>query len=66
MNKPKIFFDSKSESGNIFHVLGLCRNELNLLSYKILRKNVLNSKSYTDALKEIRKHVNLIDVRGEY
>jgi len=66
MNKPKIYFDSRGELGNIFALLNLCRNELNLLSYKILRKNVLNSKSYIEALEKIRNHINLIDVRGEY
>ena len=66
MNKPKIYFDSRGEQGNIFALLNLCRNELNLVSYQILRKSVLNSKSYTEALKEVRNHINLIDVRGEY
>jgi len=65
MIKLRIYFDSKKESGNIFFVLALCKKRLDAKSYGVLQNKVLKSKSYADALKNIRKKIDLVDISGE-
>lgn len=69
IQKPKVEFDSKGASGNIYYILGLCskvlRKEQRITDYNQLKDDVFESKSYQDALAIIRKVIDLVDVRDE-
>ena len=60
-----IHFNSRSESGNIFHILGRVRaimqKERRITEYNDMWQEVQNSGSYEAALEIIGKHVPLID-----
>lgn len=64
--KPIVYFNSQGGSGNIYHILGLVQRELRkqrrINDFNELRDKVLNSKSYDEALRHIRKYVDLIDL----
>lgn len=70
MNRPEIHFNSNGPSGNIFWILGTVRDALRkqrrITEYNDLRDRVTSSGSYTEALTEIRKLVDLIDDDGNY
>lgn len=69
MKRPTVYFDSRGESGNIFFILRDVRQEFQrqrrITDYNNLWERVLNSGSYDAALAEIRKDIDLIDIRGE-
>lgn len=69
MKRPTVYFDSRGESGNIFFILRDVRQEFQrqrrITDYNNLWERVLNSGSYDAALAEIRKEIDLIDIRGE-
>jgi len=69
MNRPTVHFDSRGESGNIFFILRDVRKEFQrqrrITDYNNLWERVLKSGSYDAALAEIRKDIDLIDIRGE-
>jgi len=69
MKKPKVEFDSRGPSGNIYAVLCLCSNALRKArcpnAYNELRDKVLASHSYDAALAACREYVELIDKSGE-
>lgn len=60
-----IHFNSRAESGNIFHILGHVRmvmqKERRITEYNDMWREVQNSGSYEAALEIIGKHVPLID-----
>lgn len=60
-----IHFNSRAESGNIFHVLGrvrtIMKKERRITEYNDMWQEVQNSGSYEAALEIIGKHVPLID-----
>jgi len=66
MNKPKIEFNSRGESGNIYFVLALVRKEFckqkRITEYNKIYKRVITSGSYAEALKIIREKVDLTDL----
>lgn len=71
MKKPTVHFNSRGESGNIFYILGLVRREMQkqrrITEYNDLYFRVRTyCYSYTEALTEIRKIVDLIDDDGVY
>ena len=69
MKRPTVYFDSRGESGNIFFILRDVRQEFQrqrrITDYNNLWERVLDSGSYDAALAEIRKDIDLIDIRGE-
>ena len=69
MKKPRVEFNSKGESGNIYHILGLCskalRKEQRINDYNTMRDEVFSSKSYNEALAIIRNLIDLVDVSEE-
>lgn len=70
MDKPEVHFKSRRETGNIYFILFLIRRELQKLDrvseYEHIKQAVFQSKSYDNALKIIRKNINLIDDDGVY
>lgn len=69
MNKPTVTFDSAGPSGNIYSILAevrvVLRSQQRIIEYNDMRDEVFKSASYAAALKVIREHVNLVDVRGK-
>lgn len=65
---PIIYFNSQSESGNIFFILASVRKELKkqqrMTDFNILSEKIHNSHSYKEALDIVREYVNLIDLDG--
>lgn len=65
MQRPEIRFSSRGPSGNIFHILALVREAMRkqrrITEYNDLQDRVTSSGSYTEALAEIRKVVDLVD-----
>ena len=70
MTKPTIYFFSRAESGNIFHILGRVRQEMQkqrrITEFNDMRDRVMSSGSYREALAIIREYVELIDLDGEF
>ena len=70
MTTPIIYFYSRTESGNIFHILGLVRREMQkqhrITEYNNLRDRVTSSGSYFEALAIIREYVDLHDLDEEF
>ena len=68
--KAVIHFRSCGSSGNIYWILGAVREALRkqrrITEYNDLRDRVTSSGSYTEALAEIRKVVDLVDEDGVY
>ncbi len=68
VDKPRVDFDSKGPSGNIYHILAMARHSLEkqhrIADYNTLRDKVCNSTSYQDALKIISEYIDLIDIQG--
>lgn len=64
MDKPKIMFDSRGESGNIYWILGkvqlAMKKQRRYTEFNELRDRVFESKSYEDALAIIGEYVNLV------
>lgn len=65
-----IQFQSTKESGNIFHIIGLARKELQkqrrITDYNTMRDRVFEAQSYTEALAIIREYVELIDLDNRF
>lgn len=66
MKKPIVHFHSLGQTGNIFSILGLVRNELSKTEYQELESMVFESTSYANALKVIREKIDLIDLDGRF
>ena len=64
--KPKVEFNSRGESGNIYRILGLVRSALRkehrITDYNDIYFAVTNCGSYDEALKIIREKIDLIDL----
>lgn len=69
MEKPTIHFRSRHESGNIFAILAMVRQELRkqrrITEYSELWEQVQKG-DYENAIRLIREKVNLIDDDGIY
>ncbi len=69
MEKPTIHFRSRHESGNIFAILAMVRQELRkqrrITEYNELWEQVQKG-DYENAIRLIREKVNLIDDDGIY
>ena len=65
MAKPIVKYDSQSESGNIYSILGYCARAMKKVQkindFNLMRDRVFASKSYAEALAEIWKDIDLID-----
>lgn len=70
MNNPRVEFHSRGPEGNIYFILGKTRDILRrnrrINDYNDLWERVQKSKSYTAALAEIRKTIDLIDLDGTF
>ncbi len=70
MNKPRVEFHSRGPEGNIYFILGktreALRHERRINDYNDIWERVQKSESYTAALAEIRKTVDLIDLDGAF
>lgn len=68
MSKSRIEFHSRGPEGNIYFILGktreALRHERRINDYNDMWERVQNCGSYTAALAEIRKTVDLIDLDG--
>lgn len=68
--RPTVEFRSKGESGNIYYILKLVSMELlpkgRRRAFEKIKRGVMSSPSYSDALSIIRTEVNLIDLDGDY
>lgn len=67
--KPKVTFDSRGETGNVYAILALTQKALRkarrINAYNECRDRVLASHSYDEALAIVREYVDLTDERGE-
>lgn len=65
----EIHFNSLGSSGNIFSILAKVREAMRkqhrISEYNDMWQAVQNSGSYAEAIREIRKHVTLIDDDGD-
>ena len=70
MNKPRVEIHSQGPEGNIYFILGktrdALRHERRISDYNDMWERVQNCESYTAALAEIRKTVDLIDLDGAF
>jgi len=70
LNKQKIYIDSGEISGNIFCILSEALKVLNgkkeYDNAEKLTRQVLNASCYEEALKHIREHVDVVDLKGKY
>lgn len=70
MNKPRVEFHSRGPEGNIYFILGktrdVLRHERRINDYNDIWERVQKSESYTAALAEIRKTIDLIDLDGAF
>lgn len=70
MQRPEIRFSSSGPSGNIFAILCEVRKAMQkqrrITEYNDMYTRVRNCYSYTEALAEIRRHVDLVDEDGVY
>lgn len=68
--KPRVEFNSRGESGNIYRILGMVRAALQKLQritdYNEIYFAVTNCGSYKEALDIIRQQIDLIDLDGLY
>ena len=68
--KPKVEFNSRGESGNIYRILGMVRTTLQKLhritDYNEIYFAVTNCGSYKEALDIIRQKIDLVDLDGLY
>ncbi len=66
--KPRVEFDSRGESGNIYCILARVRTVLRDLGrageYDEVYRAVTTSGSYREALGHIREKVDLVDLDG--
>lgn len=64
-DKPELHFQSRHESGNIYHVLWevrkIMRKERRITEFNDMRDEVECSRSYEEALEIMGGHVTLID-----
>lgn len=70
MNKPRVEFHSRGPEGNIYFIIGKARDALRrerrITAYNDMWERVQNCGSYTAALAEIRKEIDLIDLDGQF
>lgn len=68
--KPKVEFNSRGESGNIYRILGMVRTALQKLhritDYNEIYFAVTNCGSYKEALDIIRQKIDLVDLDDLY
>ena len=69
MKKGKVEFHSQGQSGNIYYIIGaaqtIMRKQRRIDEYNKMWESIQNAKGYTEALKIISKHVNLVDLDGK-
>ena len=69
MTKPKIEFHSRGPSGNIFYLLGMCRDVLRkqhrITDYNTMWEEVQKG-DYANAIRVIREYIDLVDLDGIY
>lgn len=70
MSKPRIEFHSRGPEGNIYFILGKTRDALRwerrITAYNDMWERVQKCESYSAALAEIRKEIDLIDLDGAF
>ncbi len=70
MKKGRVEFHSRGQSGNIYYIIGMARDimrkQSRIIEYNEMWEKIQNSQSYLDALKIISKHVELVDLDGDY
>ena len=70
MKKGTVEFHSQGPTGNIYYIIGVAqtimRKQRRIDEYNKMWEHIQNAKGYTEALKIISKHVNLVDLDGEY
>lgn len=70
MTKPRVEIHSQGPEGNIYFIIGKARDALRktrrISDYNDMWERVQNCGSYTTALAEIRKTVDLIDLDGAF
>lgn len=70
MTKPRVEFHSRGPEGNIYFILGKTRDALRrerqITAYNDMWERVQKCESYTAALAEIRKEIDLIDLDGQF
>ncbi len=68
--KPRVEFNSRGESGNIYRILGMVRTALQKLhritDYNEIYFAVTSCGSYKEALDIIRQKIDLVDLDGLY
>lgn len=70
MEKPRVEFESRGPSGNVYHIIGMVqqamRKQRRIMEYNEMWERVQNSKSYDQALTVMREYVDLVDLDGKY
>ena len=70
MNKTRVEIHSRGPEGNIYFIIGEARDALRkarrISDYNDMWERAQNCGSYTTALAEIRKTVDLIDLDGAF
>ncbi len=70
MKKGTVEFRSQGPTGNIYYIIGaaqtIMRKQRRIDEYNKMWESIQNAKGYTEALKIISKHVNLVDLDGKY
>ena len=69
MEKPKLEIDISGPDGNIYVIMGLVmqilRKQRRYTDWNNLRDAITSSKSYANALREINKVVELVDISAD-
>ena len=69
MEKPTIIYDSRGETGNIYHLIGqlqqIMRKQRRYTDFNNLRDRIFESSSYEEALAIIGEKVELVDIARE-
>ena len=69
MEKPVLEIDISGPDGNIYVIMGMVmqilRKQRRYTDWNNLRDAITSSKSYTNALREINKVVELIDISAD-
>lgn len=69
MERPKLEIDISGPDGNIYVIMGkvmqILRKQRRITDWNNLRDAITSSKSYANALKEVNKVVELIDLSDD-
>ena len=70
MKKGRVEFHSRGQTGNIYYIIGMARDimrrQSRIIEYNEMWEKVQNAHSYTEALKIISEHIDLVDLDGFY